>query len=380
MSKIGIIGSYLTEFKGRRENENRNQLINETVVSVLEDAQLSINDIDKVISASCDTIDGISISNAFAADDMGSYMKEESKVEDDGAYALMYAYYRMLTGEWKNCLLVAHAKPSDAGPAFYANMSCDPFYLRPMGLELNTSAALQARKYYETFGLSEEDAAEVAVKNRRAGSKNPRTQLRKEVSVQEVMNSSYLASPLKELESAPLTDGAAAVILSTEDFAKNAKNKPVWIDGFGFAQDNYYPGNRDLSRCNAGKTAAQKAYNEAGIKDLMQEVDFAEVCESYAFYEMMLYESLGLCKEGEGIKLIKDGVTDINGKFPVNPSGGTLCANPIIVSGLVRVIESYLQLTGKAGDNQVAQNKGKALVHAASGMFMQSNLVSILSI
>ena len=380
MSKIGIIGSYMTEFKGERPNENRNQLINEAVVNVLEDAQVSIHDIESVISASCDTIDGISISSAFAADDMGAYMKEESKVEEDSAYAMMYAFYRMLTGEWNNCLLVTHGKPSDAGPAFYANMACDPFYLRPMGLELNTAAALQARRYYDAFGLSEEDAAEVAVKNRKAGSKNPRTQLRKEVSVQDVMNSPYLASPIKEMEAAPLTDGAAAIILSTEDFAKNSKNKPVWIDGFGFSQDNYYPGNRDLSRCNSGKTAAQKAYKEAGIKNPMEELDFAEVSESYAFYELMLYESLGLCKEGEGIKLAKDGVTDMNGKFPVNPSGGTMCANPIMVSGLVRVIESYLQLTGKAGDNQVAQNKGKALVHAAYGMFLQSNLVGILSV
>ncbi len=380
MSKIGIIGYSLTDFTGRKEDKNRNELISEAVTSVLENAQLNINDIEKVISASCDTIDGISISNAFAADDMGAYMKEESKVEEDGAYALMYAYYRMLTGEWNNCMIIAHGKPSDTGPAFYANMACDPFYLRPMGLELHTSAALQARQYYASAGLSEKDLAEVAVKNRKAGSKNPRTQLRKEISADDVMNSSYLASPIKELEAAPLTDGAAAIILSTEDFAKKAKNKPVWIDGFGFSQDNYYPGYRNLAFCNSGKTAAQNAYKEAGIKNPLEEIDFAEICESYAFYELMLYESLGFCKEGEALKFFNEGITDMNGKFPVNPSGGTICANPIMVSGLVRVIESYLQLTDRAGDNQVAHNKGKALIHAACGMFLQSNLVGILSV
>ncbi len=380
MSKIGIIGWSLTEFTGRKADASRNELIHEVVNSALDNAGLSIKDIGKVISASCDTIDGISISNAFAADDMGAYMKEESKVEEDGAYGMMYAYYRMLTGEWENCLLVSHGKSSDATPAFYANMACDPFYMRPLGIETNTAAALQASAYYSNNGVKEEDVAEVVVKNRKAGSKNARTQLRKEVSVDDVMNSPYLATPIKELEAPPLTDGAAAIIMAKEDFAAGAKNKPVWIDGIGFSQEGYYPGYRNLAESRSCASAAKMAYKEAGIKDPLKEIDFAEISENYAFYELMLYEALGLCREGEAKKLLKEGVTQLDGGFPINPSGGNLCANPIIVSGLVRIIESYLQLTEQAGDNQVKQSNGKALIHAASGLFLQSNLVSVLSV
>lgn len=379
MSKIGIIGWALSPFEQRMENVNRNGLIFDTVRAALDNTGLEIKDIDKVISASCDTIDGISISNAFAVDDMGAYMKEESKVEEDGAYAMMYAYYRMLTGQWKNCMVIAHGKSSDAGPAFYSNMAFDPFLLRPMGLENNSSAALQAQAYYSKYGVTEDDAAEVAVKNRKAGSNNVRTMLRKEVSKQDVLNSPYRATPLKELESAPTTDGAAVIILAREDYAGKAKNKPVWIQGIGFSQDIYYPGFRDLSTLDSCSAAAKMAYKDAGIKDPLKEIDFAEICEGYSFVELMLYECLGLCKPGEGLKMFKDGTTSFDGSFPVNRSGGTICANPIMVSGLVRVIESYLQLTGQAGDIQLDKPE-KALIHASSGNFMQSNLVSVLSV
>ncbi len=380
MSKIGIIGCSLSEFQPDMEDVATGQIIFEVTEGVLKNAGLDIKDIDQVISASCDTIDGVSISNAFSAENYGAFMKEESKVEEDGAYAMMYAYYRMLTGQWNNCIVVAHGKNSGVGPAFYANMSFDPLYLRPLGLEATSAAALQAQAYYRKYGVREEDTAMVASKNREAGSKNPRTMLREKVSPQDVMNSSYVVDPLKKLEIPPLTDGAAAIILAREDFARGVKNEPVWIKGIGFAQDSYYPGHRNLAFSDSCHAAARMAYNRAGLKDPVREVDFAEVYEACAFYELMLSESLGFCPEGKGKEMIEEGNSKIDGSFPINPSGGALCANPIMVSGLVRVIESYLQLTGQAGDNQVRRNNGAAVVHASSGMFLQSNLVSILSI
>jgi acetyl-CoA C-acetyltransferase len=380
MSKVGIISWAQTEFKERREDVHRGELVYQVSKEVLEKAKIDIKDVDSVISASCDTVDGISISNAFVAEAMGAFMKEESKVEQDGIYALMYAYHRLLIGHWRTALVVAHGKTSDAGEAFYSNMSCDPFLLRPLGLEQISAAALQAQVYCDKYKVSEKDAAKVVIKNRKNGALNKYAQLKSPVTLDEVMNSPYLASPIKKLDSPAYSDGAAAVLLATEEFAKSVCKNPVWIEGVGFYQDVYYPGYKDLSKSISCQLAAKKAYSEAGIKEPLKEIDFAEISENFSFYELMLYENLFLCKEGEGKKLIQDGITEIDGKFPVNPSGGTLCANSIMVAGLVRIIEAVRQLTNSADAHQLKKDLKKALVHGTDGLFLQSNIVFVLGV
>lgn len=378
MQKIGIIGWSQTDFSERRDDVSRNDLIYEASRKALEHAGLGIDQVDSVISASCDTIDGISISNAFAADEMGAYMKEESKVEEDGAYALMYAYYRLLTGFWKTALVVSHGKISDSGAPFYANMMCDPFVLRPLGLEVHSSAALQCRAYAERYGVEEKDIAAVAVKNRRNGAMNETTQLRSAVSLDEVLGSPLIASPIHKLEAPPVTDGATAVVLAVEDFAGTAGKRAAWIEGIGFAQDQYYPGYKDLSGSKSAELAGQMAYREAGVNDPRKELNMAEISEGYAFYELLLCEALGLCAPGEAKKMLADGVTDRDGAFPVNVSGGGLCANPMMSAGLLRVIECCKQLTGEAGKHQLNSKPRRALAHASSGLFLQSNLAIVL--
>lgn len=378
MQKIGIIGWSQTAFSARREDATRNDLIYEATRKALEHAGLEIDQIDSVISASCDTIDGISISSAFAADEMGAYMKEESKVEDDGAYALMYAYYRLLTGFWNTALVVAHGKISDSGAAFYSNMMCDPFLLRPLGLETNAAAALQCRVYAERYGVDEKAIAAVAVKNRRHGSLNDSTQLREAVSLEDVLQSAMLTSPIHSLEAPPVSDGAVAVVLAVEDFALKSAKRSAWIEGVGFSQDHYYPGNKDLATSASAKAAAAMAYREAGIADPLKQLDLAEISECYAFYELLLTEALGFCAPGEGGKLLADGITEREGSLPVNVSGGALCANPVMSTGLLRVIECCKQLTGEAGRHQLDRALKRTLAHGASGLFLQSNIAFVL--
>ncbi|HOB87211.1 MAG TPA: thiolase family protein [Bacillota bacterium] len=380
MKEVGIIAWAHSEFSPRNEGMSRNELLYQVTKKVLEEAGMEIGQIDMVISASCDTVDGTSISNAYVVDEMGAYMKEESKVEEDGAYALAYAYYRLLTGQYNNCLVVSHGKISDSAPAFYTNMSCDPFLLRPLGLTGESAAALQARVYAHRFGATEEDFAAVAVKNRRLGSINPHTQLKSPVTLEEVLASPVVASPLRELTTAPVTDGAAAVIMATGEYARERGKDLVRVEGIGFSQDLYYPGNKDLSTSASAKAAAAMAYREAQVKDPLRELDFAEITEQHAFYELLLYEALGWCGPGEGRRLLAEGVTDREGEFPVNPSGGALCANPVMSAGLVRVVECCRQLTGTAEGYQLPKPVRRALAHACSGLFLQSNLAIILGI
>jgi len=189
-----------------------------------------------------------------------------------------------------------------------------------------------------------------------------------------------VASPLRELTTAPVTDGAAAVIMATGEYARERGKDLVRVEGIGFSQDLYYPGNKDLSTSASAKAAAAMAYREAQVKDPLRELDFAEITEQHAFYELLLYEALGWCGPGEGRRLLAEGVTDREGEFPVNPSGGALCANPVMSAGLVRVVECCRQLTGTAEGYQLPKPVRRALAHACSGLFLQSNLAIILGI
>jgi acetyl-CoA C-acetyltransferase len=308
---------------------------------------------------------------------MGAFLKEETRVEDDGIFAAIYAYMRMRAGHFQTALVLAYSKSSQVPAYFYSGLSCDPYYQRPLGLESHSLAALQCRRYMETYGISETDAAQVVVKNRRHGIFNPLALLRKETSLEEVLESSPVCQPLRLEMIFPETDGACALILGTGEFARKAKNPPAWIEGIGYCVDSYYPGYRDLSQNPSAAQAARKAYLMAGIKDPLQELKVTEISAPYAHQELMLLEALGFCRPGESKNLVRDGSTDRSGPFPINPSGGALCAHPIIGTGLIRVAETALQVSGRAGERQIPKAR-LGLAHGTSGQCLQSNGVMIL--
>ena len=378
--KVAIVGWGQSKFEREMKDIHLGELIYETVRKTLADTGLEIGDIDTVINASCDVMDGRSISNVFTVEAMGAFLKEESKVEEDAAYAALYAYMRLLAGPFQTAMVVGHAKVSESSPQTYTGMICDPFLLRPLGIEAITSSALQARSYMSRYGITEEQAAKVVVKNRKNGARNTNAQIRKPVSVADVMASPVLASPIKKYDASPITDGCAVMIMATAKKAKKITDTPVWIKGVGYDHDLYYPGYRDLSKSESCALAAKRAYKMAKIKDPLNEIDCAEVYEPFSFYELMLYESLRLCGKGEGGKLIDDGATEPDGKLPVNLSGGALCANPILATGLVRMMEAAMQLSGKAGEHQLKNKPKKAIAHSTSGLCLQSNIVYVLSV
>ncbi|MEW6200374.1 MAG: thiolase family protein [bacterium] len=378
--KVAIVGWGQSRFEGDKKDIHLGELIYETVRQALADTGLEIGDIDTVIGASCDVVDGRSISNVFTAEAMGAFLKEESKVEEDGAYAALYAYMRLLTGPFQTAMVVSHGKISESSPQTYSGLICDPFLLRPLGIEAITSSALQACSYMTKYGITEEQAAKVAVKNRKNGLKNLNAQIKKEITVADVMSSPVLASPIKKYDASPITDGCAVAILATKKRAKKITDTPVWIKGVGYDQGLYYPGYSPLHKLESCEIAAKKAYKAAKIKNPTEEIDCAEVYEPFSFYELMLYEALGLCGEGEGGKLIDEGTTEFGGSLPVNTSGGAMCANPIMSTGLVRVIETAMQLSGKAGEHQLKNKPKTALAHSTSGLCMQSSIVYVLGV
>lgn len=379
MRRVAIIGSSQTRHEKRKADTNVQEMIYETVSGLLAETGLSVQDVDTVIGAGDDVLDGRSISNVFTADYAGAFLKEESKVEDDGAFAAAYAFMRIAAGAFDTALVYGYSKSSDSSPQFYSGMIADPFYLRPLGIEALTAAALQAQCYFQRYNVTERQAALVAVKNRRNALRNPFAQIKGEYSVEDVLNSPSLATPIKRLDASPVTDGCCALLLASEEAVKRIGRKPAWIRGVGFCTDTFYPGHRDLTEVKSAQIAAARAYKMASIKEPSKEIDAAEIHEPFSFQELMLYEALGFCEQGAGGRFIESGATQANqnASLPVNASGGALSANPIFATGLIRVAEAALQVCGKAQDRQV--NARTALAHATSGFCLQSNIVYILS-
>jgi acetyl-CoA C-acetyltransferase len=193
-----------------------------------------------------------------------------------------------------------------------------------------------------------------------------------------VMNSPVLASPIKQLDASPVTDGCCAVLMASESAVRRFNLKPAWIRGVGFSTDSYYPGHRDLTEIRSAHLAAERAYRMAGIKEPSKEIHTAELHEAFSFQELMLYEALGLCEKGRGGELLQSGDSDFDarGLFPVNLSGGALSANPIFATGLIRLAESAKQVTGQAEGLSIESKT--ALAHATSGFCLQSNIVYVL--
>jgi len=376
MEKVGIVGVGQTKYE-RKKEDTFAELVFEACTGALADAGVGIEDIDNVVTVSNDFWDGRTISSMAVMDAAGSWDKDISTVEGDGVFGAMYGMMRALSGSFDTTLVVAHVKGSEGNMNLITNAMFDPIYQRKLGIDATSSAALQARSYMEKTGATEEDFARVSVKNHENGLNNPFAQIQKKISVDDVMKSRKISEPLKLFDCSPITDGAAAIVISNEKGLKRFKKDPVWILGAAHISDSYTLGYRDLTTPRALEAAAKKAYDMAGITDPLKELDVVELADAYSYMELLWYEGLGLAPKGKGVDLIRSGATAMDGDLPVNPSGGLLCAHPVLVAGLARIIEATLQIRGEAGDRQV-KGANKALAHGINGPCGQAHGVFVL--
>lgn len=376
--RIAILGVGMAVAGETGRQRKLDDLVFESASKALEDASLIRNEIETVVISGCDELDGRCISSMLLAVPAGAYLKDEIKVTDEGAYAVVLAGLRILSGHFDIALIVGWCKTSEASVSDVMRMRWEPFYHRGFGLNHVTASALMAGVYRDRYRVPDSVAAHVAVKNRKNGALNERAHLREPVSLEEVESSPVVSWPLRVLHCAPESDGACALILASERKAAELRREPVWLDGFGWASDSYYLGERDLSFMNSLEIAANKAYRMAGVADPLNEIDVAEISDFTSWHEIMACEALGFCPRGSGPALVKEGITQISGHLPVNPSGGVLSTNPFTASGLFRVAEACLQVRGRAGDRQVS-DVTRALAHASAGFCGQSNAVFLLS-
>lgn len=377
IKRVAIVG-YAQSHHQHNMQKTREDMVFEVCKEALQHAGILREDLDTVITASTDFLDGRTISSVFLSMAVGAFLKDESKVEEDGTFALYYALMRILAGTHDVALVEAHTQGSTLNPHQVSFFTLDPLFDRQVGVLNDVAAAgLQARMYMNRHSVSEEHLAKVAVKNIANAAENPCAHRQMpDVSVEDVMSSKLFYDPIRELTMSPISDGACALILASEEKAREITDKPVWIEGVGSCQDSYLR-DRNIQKLDSLQTAARTAYKMAGIKEPLSDLDVAEVSEKFAHEELMIYEALGLCQEGQGINLFEKGTTRRDGEMPVNPSGGALGADPVCATGLIRVIEAAMQIRGEAGAYQVP-NVRRALAHGQFGICAQKNTVYIL--
>jgi len=375
--RVGIVAVGQTKYHPDRSDVNEEELAYEAIKQVLETTGLTLSDIDSAVTCSQDFWDGRTISSMNIQHVVGAHLGHEDKVAEDGLNAVYVGMSQVLSGHQDIILVVAHTKESQADKSLIENAAFDPALMRQLGLDFLSAAAMQAKRYMYKYGITPQQCAKVAVKNRGNAKNNPFAQEPLDITVEDVLSSKTLSSPIKRLDTKPISDGACAMILAPEAKAKKLTKKPVWILGASNCYETHYLGDRDLANCDALMKAAKKAYSMAGIKNPLKEVNVAEISEEYTYQELLWLEGLGFCGPGEGGKLVDRGVTKMGGKLPVNPSGGVLSGNPVGVAGMARVAEAVLQLRGEAGDRQV-RGAQIALAHGVTGICGQHQGVMIL--
>jgi acetyl-CoA C-acetyltransferase len=376
--RVGIVAVAQTKYHPNRADVNEEELAWEAIGPVLDETGLKLSDIDSAVTCSQDFWDGRTISNMNIQHVVGAHLGHEDKVAEDGINAVYVAMSQVLSGHQDIVLVVAHTKESQAEKSLIENAAFDPALMRQLGLDFLAAAAMQAKRYMYKYGVTAEQCAKVAVKNRGNARRNPYAQEPLEITVEDVLSSRLLSSPIRLLDSKPVSDGACAMIVAPEGKARKLAKKPVWILGASNCYETHYLGDRDLAECDALTKAAKKAYGMAGIRNPLKQIDVAEISEEYSYQEPLWMEGLGFCGRGQGGKLVDSTTIEMGGQLPVNPSGGVLPGNPNGVAGMARVAEAVLQLRGEAGARQVKGAKA-ALAHGYTGICGQHQAVMILA-
>jgi len=227
--------------------------------------------------------------------------------------------------------------------------------------------ALHATSHMNKYGTTEQQLAEVAVKNHKYGAMNPNAHLQRTVTVDDVLSSRVVAWPLKMYDCCPMSDGAAAVILASEEKAKSMTDSPVWIEGIGISSDTANVSKRaEYASLRATVISAEAAFKRAGVGP--DQIDVADVHDCFTIAEILAYEDLGFCKKGEGGRMIDDGQTEIGGKIPINVDGGLKAkGHPIGATGVSMIVGMTRQLRKQGGRVQVPIKNGLALAHNVGG-------------
>ena len=387
MRDVIISGIGMTAF-GKFMNRNLKSLSEEAVSLALTDAGITPDQVEQVIfgNAAAGVVTGQEMIRAQASlrntglDGVPMFNVENACASSSTGFHLGWL---MIASGQADCVLVMGAEKlthEDKAVSFGAfSRAVDLEEPLPEGYQVGSGSlfmdlyAVKARKWLEKTGGAAEDFARVVVKSRHAGSLNPVAQFRTETSVEEVMASRMISDPLTLFMCSSIGDGAAAIVLTSEDFAKKLSTPNIRVRASAVVSAKAH-GERDL----VAVSASRKAYEIAGVGP--EDIDVLELHDASAPAELIHYENLGLCGPGGAIEMIRNGDTAIGGRVPVNPSGGLLSrGHPIGATGAGQIIELVLQLRGTAGKRQRADAE-VALAENNGGQLAGDSAVAVVTI
>ena len=352
MNKVGIVGIGVPKLQPRSPELSYKELIFEAALKAYADAGVDPRkDIDSFVCSSEDFLEGTSIFDEYVPDQLGGVLKPVCTISADGMYSLITAYMQILTGVFDVIAVEAHSKASDIVnlSAIY-DLGLDPIYNRPLQLDARFVAGLEMNRYLHSSGAESKHCRMVVNKNRINALRNDLAIGTTGIS----QNGSEISDPLTTGDVAPIADGAAVVVLASDQAAKNLRDDPIWITGVGWASDSPTLETRDWSVPLYAKLSGKQAYKLAKIGKPRQQVQVAEVDDTYSYKELQHLEALNIAENGKAHRMLEEGFFDADGPLPVNPSGGSIgMGHTLEMSGLLRVVELVLQLRGQAGTHQV---------------------------
>ncbi|MFZ6002601.1 MAG: thiolase domain-containing protein [Actinomycetota bacterium] len=327
---------------------NEVEMLMPVLQEVRAKAGLSQTEIDFTCSGSTDYLSGQAFSFVSTLDGVGPWPPiQESHVEMDGAWALYEAWVKLQLGEIDTALVYCYGKSSPGRLHEVLSRQLDPYSVGPLWPDAISLAALQARSLLDSGRASEADFAEVVARSRRAALGNPNAQLAWDRSVDALLAEEPLVDPLRRHDCPPISDGACAVILAADDRARALRDRPAWIRGIDHRVEPMALGVRDLTISASTALAGDKA----GVASAP--LDVVELHAPFSPQEIILRDALRLADHPN-----------------VNPSGGALAANPLMVAGLIRISE--------VAERIMAGDASRGMAHATSGPCLQQNLVCVL--
>ena len=334
-----------TDFENRSEQE----MLLPVIAEALQPLGLKSQDMGFVVSGSSDYLAGQPFSFVAALDAVGPWPPlTESHVEMDGAFALYEAWMRLQHGDIDTALVYAFGKSSGGDIARTLALQLDPYVLAPLFPDQHSLAALQARALLDRRVISEIDIAEVVARSLKDAADNPKARRFGNASVEELLAAQVTYDPFRDHDLPPVTDGCAAVVLATGDRARELTDRPAWIRGIDQRIEAHAFGVRDLTDSVSTRRSGEIAGAGGGA-------DIAELHAPYASQELIVRSALGL-----------------GGNTRINPSGGALASNAVMVAGLERIGHAAARLQLGEGD--------RAIAHATSGPLLQQNLVCVLEV
>jgi len=372
--KVAVIGVGCTNF-GEQWDKSVSDLLVDATYEALEDAGIELKDVDAAwVGHWCETsgMTGLGLSGS-----LGLQYKPVTRIENacaTGSDCLRNAAYAVACGVYDKVLVVGAEKLKDMGIAGVPNQV-------PLGTPNLVTAisapglfAMMATSYFHRYGLSPQEGKRmlsyIPVKSHHNGAMNPKAHFRREVTLEQVLNSPIIAWPLGIFDCCGTSDGAAAAILVPASEAKKYRRDPIYIKALQICAnpaDGARRSDFDFTHIEAGYRAGLAAYKEAGVKNPRQEISMAEVHDCFSINEAIIMEDLQFSPRGKVKDDLESGFFNLDGKLPVQPSGGLKCfGHPVAATGLRMLYEMCKQLQGKAGPRQV-KNPKLGLTHNMGG-------------